>query len=138
MKIMNEKLIVKNFGPIKNAELELKKVTIFIGPQGSGKSALAKLVAICKDSDFLAMGYVGANKETIFDFFKKYDAQYFLEDLTLDYETLDYDFRFKSYNASGYFEFKKSVPRSYFIGENPTFPDFEMIVVSYYCMKTVQ
>ena len=122
---MNEKLIVKNFGPIKNAELDLKKVTIFIGPQGSGKSALAKLVAICKDSDFLAMCYVGANKETIFDFFKKYDAQYFLEDLTLDYETLDYDFRFTSYSASGYFDFKKPVSRSYFIGENPTFPDFE-------------
>jgi predicted ATPase len=122
---MNEKLIVKDFGPIKNAELDLKKVTIFIGPQGSGKSALAKLVAICKDSDFLAMCYVGASKETIFDFFKKYDAQYFLEDVTLDYETLDYDFRFKSYNASGYFDFKKPVSRSYFIGENPTFSNFE-------------
>ena len=48
---MNEKLIVKNFGPIKNAELELKKVTIFIGPQGSGKSTLAKLVAICKEEE---------------------------------------------------------------------------------------
>ena len=48
---MNEKLTVKNFGPIKNAELELKKVTIFIGPQGSGKSTLAKLVAICKDGE---------------------------------------------------------------------------------------
>jgi predicted ATPase len=48
---MNEKLIVKNFGPIKNAELDLKKVTIFIGPQGSGKSTLAKLVAICKEEE---------------------------------------------------------------------------------------
>lgn len=122
---MNEKLIVKDFGPIKNAELDLKKVTVFIGPQGSGKSALAKLVAICKDSDFLAMCYVGASKETIFDFFKKYDAQYFLEDLNLDYENLDFNFRFKSWNASGYFEFKKPVSRSYFIGENPSFPDFE-------------
>jgi len=48
---MNEKLIVKNFGSIKNAELDLKKVTIFIGPQGSGKSTLAKLVAICKEEE---------------------------------------------------------------------------------------
>jgi len=48
---MNEKLIVENFGPIKNAELDLKKVTVFIGPQGSGKSTLAKLVAICKEED---------------------------------------------------------------------------------------
>ena len=122
---MNEKLIVKNFGPIREAELDLKKVTVFIGPQGSGKSALAKLVAICKDSDFLAMCYVGEKKEILLDFFKKYDAQYFLEDLTLDFETLDYNFRFKSYNTSCYFEFKKPVPRSFFIGGNPTFPDFE-------------
>jgi len=43
-----EKLIVKNFGPIKEAELELGKVTVFIGEQASGKSVLAKLVAICK------------------------------------------------------------------------------------------
>ena len=42
---MNEKLIVKNFGPIQEAELDLKKVTVFIGPQGSGKSTLEKLVA---------------------------------------------------------------------------------------------
>jgi predicted ATPase len=48
---MNEKLIVKDFGPIKNAELDLKKVTVFIGPQGSGKSTLAKLVAICKEDE---------------------------------------------------------------------------------------
>ena len=48
---MNEKLIVKNFGPIREAELDLKKVTVFIGPQGSGKSTLAKLVAICKEDE---------------------------------------------------------------------------------------
>jgi predicted ATPase len=48
---MNEKLIVKDFGPIKNAELDLKKVTVFIGPQGSGKSTLAKLVAICREDE---------------------------------------------------------------------------------------
>ncbi len=44
-----EKLIVKNFGPIKDAEIELGKVTVFIGEQASGKSVLAKLVAILKD-----------------------------------------------------------------------------------------
>lgn len=46
-----EKLIVKNFGPIKEAELELGKVTVFIGEQASGKSVLAKLVAILKIFD---------------------------------------------------------------------------------------
>ena len=50
---MNEKLTVKNFGPIRDAELELKKTTVLIGPQGSGKSTLAKLVAIFNDYSLL-------------------------------------------------------------------------------------
>ncbi|TPG64583.1 AAA family ATPase [Hymenobacter nivis] len=40
---MNEQLIVKNFGPIKEATVDFKRVTVFIGPTGGGKSTLAKL-----------------------------------------------------------------------------------------------
>lgn len=43
---MNEQLIVKNFGPIKDATVDFKRVTVFIGPTGGGKSTLAKLAAI--------------------------------------------------------------------------------------------
>jgi len=45
------KIRVKNFGPIKNGYLEndgwidIKKVTLFIGTQGTGKSTLAKLIS---------------------------------------------------------------------------------------------
>ncbi len=39
-------LSVRNVGPIREADLEIKKYTVFIGPQGSGKSTLAKLIAI--------------------------------------------------------------------------------------------
>ena len=46
--IMESKLIVKNFGPINNVELDLRNVNVFIGPQASGKSALAKLYTIFK------------------------------------------------------------------------------------------
>lgn len=45
---MNSKLVVKNFGPIKNVELELSNVNVFIGPQSSGKSVLAKIYTIFK------------------------------------------------------------------------------------------
>ena len=72
---MNEKLIIKNFGPIKDAELELKKVTIFIGPQGSGKSTLAKAVAMCKDKDFLTDNYIGKKMN---NYFEKHQSQFFL------------------------------------------------------------
>ena len=44
------KLQIRNFGPIKNGfnnngnhKIDIKKVTIFIGNQGSGKSSVAKL-----------------------------------------------------------------------------------------------
>ncbi len=43
-----ERLIVKNFGPIREADLDLRKVTVLIGEQASGKSVLAKLVAILR------------------------------------------------------------------------------------------
>jgi predicted ATPase len=51
---MNEQLIVKNFGPIKDATVDFKRVTVFIGPTGGGKSTLAKLAAIFRDVDFYA------------------------------------------------------------------------------------
>ena len=40
-------IIIQNFGAIKmhNAPIEIKKVTFFIGNQGSGKSSVAKLIA---------------------------------------------------------------------------------------------
>ncbi len=50
---MEEKLIVRNFGPIKEAEINIKKVTVLIGPQGSGKSILSKLLAIFKTKDLI-------------------------------------------------------------------------------------
>ena len=41
-------IIIENFGAIKmhNAPIEIKKVTFFIGNQGSGKSTVAKLISI--------------------------------------------------------------------------------------------
>lgn len=46
------KIRIKNFGPIKegfldnNGWIDIKKVTVFIGNQGSGKSTVAKLISI--------------------------------------------------------------------------------------------
>jgi predicted ATPase len=45
---MQAKFKVRHFGPIVNAELDLRNVNVFIGPQASGKSTLAKLYSICK------------------------------------------------------------------------------------------
>lgn len=45
---MKALLTVQNFGPIRDAKLDLRDVNVLIGPQASGKSALAKIYTICK------------------------------------------------------------------------------------------
>ena len=45
---MNEHLKVKSFGPIKDLDIIFKKVTLFIGDQGTGKSCVAKLFSMFK------------------------------------------------------------------------------------------
>lgn len=42
-----QRLIIKNIGPIIEADITLKKVNVFIGPQSSGKSTIAKIISFC-------------------------------------------------------------------------------------------
>ena len=39
-----QKIVIRNFGPITNAEIELKKTVVLIGEQATGKSTIAKLI----------------------------------------------------------------------------------------------
>ncbi|MBX7204973.1 MAG: AAA family ATPase [Bacteroidia bacterium] len=50
---MIESLTIYNFGPIKSATLSINKYSVFIGPQASGKSTVAKLLSIFRDLEFL-------------------------------------------------------------------------------------
>ena len=49
---MEEKLIIKNFGPVKDLEVDVRTFTIFIGSQGSGKSTVSKVLTICRDHNW--------------------------------------------------------------------------------------
>lgn len=40
-------ITIKNVGPIKNVELDLNKINVFMGPQSSGKSTIAKIISHC-------------------------------------------------------------------------------------------
>ena len=42
-----KRLIIRNIGPIKSVDIHLNKVNVFIGPQGSGKSTIAKIISFC-------------------------------------------------------------------------------------------
>jgi len=71
------KLIVKNFGPLKDIEIEVREMVTFIGAQASGKSTLAKLISILEDEDF-------RKDETISfeDELKKYNIYSYLNENT--------------------------------------------------------
>jgi hypothetical protein len=43
---LKDKLIIRNFGPIKDVEIELNLLNILIGDQGTGKSTLSKLYTL--------------------------------------------------------------------------------------------
>ncbi len=49
--MFSEKLIIKNFGPFtEQVEFEFNKYSVIIGPQASGKSIVAKLITIFRNS----------------------------------------------------------------------------------------
>lgn len=48
-----ERLVIKNLGPIKSAVVEPKPLTIFIGPQASGKSLIAQILYFFRNLDEL-------------------------------------------------------------------------------------
>ncbi len=58
---MKEKLIIKNFGPIKSVELELGRFNVLIGDQGTGKSTVAKLLEVL--NRFLTELFITKNVE---------------------------------------------------------------------------
>jgi len=88
------KLKIKNFGPIKDGcsdgWIEMKKVTVFIGNQGSGKSTIAKVLSTCSwiekainREDFSEEINVTKFRE----FFEYHNLQgYFRIDTLLEYE----------------------------------------------------
>lgn len=41
-------LIIKNVGPVKSIDIELKRFNVIIGPQSSGKSTVAKILSTCE------------------------------------------------------------------------------------------
>lgn len=86
-------LIIRNIGPIKEAEIELKRFNFIIGPQSSGKSTIAKILSTCSwvekevatTMDEHAVANVGAFRALMEEFHKMKD--YFDENAEILYET---------------------------------------------------
>lgn len=64
--VEKERLVIKNFGPIKSVDLELGKMTILIGEQATGKSTIAKVLAVCRYFSFIVNYSVEIKKQNEF------------------------------------------------------------------------
>lgn len=86
-------LTIRNIGPIKESEIELKRFNFIIGPQSSGKSTVAKILSTCcwvekevattMNENFIADGdsFIALME----DFHKMVD--YFYKDSEIEFET---------------------------------------------------
>lgn len=81
------RLVVKNVGPIKEVDILLNKVNVFVGPQSSGKSTLAKIISFCTWLEKVNETTEKAVAEGIIDRLKKYHrlSTYFTDESVLLY-----------------------------------------------------
>lgn len=82
-------LIVRNIGPIKEVDIDLKKVNVFIGAQSSGKSTLAKIISFCtwldKHTDNATKMYVNGAIRSLMSY-HRLTKEYFSNKTTILYQ----------------------------------------------------
>ena len=102
-KVEKEKLIIRNFGPIKKADLDFKKINVLIGESGTGKSTILKLIDFCRffsnieGTYFDEVNRINKNivSDKIYDRLKKSNLFDFINDDSLvRYECDFYNFEF--------------------------------------------
>ena len=82
------KIKIQNIGAISNAELDINKINVIIGPQGSGKSTIAKIISYCQ----------WVEKRNILDGEYKYDVF----EQFLDFHRLDINY----FSDNSFFEYQ--------------------------------
>ena len=80
---MKEKLIIKNFGPIKEVDLDLGRFTILIGEQATGKSTVAKVLNLFRSEGFLFGGM--ENQTALTNFYEIFPS----DNTYINYRTSD-------------------------------------------------
>ena len=84
---MSDYLHIRNFGPIKDAKIELKPFLVLIGGQGTGKSTIAKVLTICQE----ILWYVKILEESediLYPFQLFGITDYFQEDSYIEYHKM--------------------------------------------------
>ncbi len=79
-----DRLYIRNFGPLKEIEIELSQINVLIGANGSGKSVLAKIITIVLDP----INYTIDNGEVL-QKFDDYHINYMTNESIIRYYTDD-------------------------------------------------
>jgi len=99
---MQERLVIRNFGPIKSVDLNLGRMTILIGEQATGKSTIAKVLAVCRYFSYIvnfSTKYYNefSNNEQFYDGLKAWELDdYLYENSEIVYENEIYKFEFNN------------------------------------------
>ncbi len=82
-------LIIQNLGAISNIDIVLNKVNIFIGPQSSGKSTIAKVISYCQwvEKRCILDGEYNEDFAEKFMEFHRISDSYFHDDSYIKYES---------------------------------------------------
>ena len=80
-------LVIRNIGPIKNVELDLNKINIFMGPQSCGKSTIAKIISYCSWFEKNAVLTNNSGKDFYRDLieFHNFEDAYFSDESCIEY-----------------------------------------------------
>lgn len=82
---MSDYLQIKNFGPIKDAKIELKPFLVIIGGQGTGKSTIAKVLTICQEL-FWYVQILEESKDILQPFYFFGIADYFQQNSYIEFK----------------------------------------------------
>lgn len=89
--MQSARLIVKNFGPLKDIDIEVRDFLCLIGKQATGKSTIAKLIAIFEDEKFRKDDNLEFKSEL-----EKFGMNFFHKENTeIIYESNSFNFEFK-------------------------------------------
>ena len=98
-------ITIRNIGPVKDVTFDLNKVNVIMGPQGSGKSTIAKIISFCtwlNKVHAIKPFWLMENQDIkLLDSLKKYHRlgdEYFSEDSLIEYNGTSISF---SYNKDG-------------------------------------
>ena len=92
----SERLVVRNFGPITNLDIEFRRLTLFIGDQGSGKSTLSKLLTICRDYNWWLLMLENADAEDVKKPFYDFGInEYFMDDTYICYTMTGFTIKYE-------------------------------------------